>query len=102
MVFSQKKELQVDAFQGYQFAAIGFIGLVAGMLGLFFLSFPALAVISAVQLSQRRQRNQRDRWARQRTLERAVQHVGVTAASADDDVLPVSDYPDPDEGKDED
>jgi hypothetical protein len=100
MAFSQRRSFSMEAFQVHQFAAIGFIGLVAGMLGLFFVSFPALAVISAVQLSQRRQRNQRDRWARQRTLERAVQHVGIAASAGDEDVPPVSDYPDPDEDED--
>ena len=89
--------MDINTFQILQFAAISFIALIAGMLGLFFLSFPALAIVSAVQLSQRRRRNQRDRWARQRTLERAV--TGVAAASHDDgdDVPPVSDYPDPEE-----
>ena len=89
--------MDTNTFQILQFAAIGFIALVAGMLGLFFLSFPALAVVSAVQLSQRRRRNQRDRWARQRTLERAVTGVAATSHNDGDDAPPVSDYPDPDE-----
>ena len=88
----------MSAFQMVQFVAIGFIALVAGTLGLFFMSFPALTVIYAVRRARRIQRNQRDRWARQRTLARAVKHAGVAASATDDeDVPPVSDYPDPDE-----